>query len=314
MMSNRPIWHAVIRTLGRGGLLERTLRSLIDAGIARFPIEIVVVENGGTQDARSLVESFAGSFRIKYMAIPEAGQAVASNAFIFENPGAFAWFLDDDIRVTAEAIEAYDAAARKARLGHEYYGGPLAVDYEVPPPEWLRPYLPRSARGWNPGPEENKNAVPIFLGANWAAWTDDLIAVGGFDPQFGPGQLPVGAETVLQKKLLQRGMKPVYLPQALVYHWVPHSRCSPQWALHRAYRMGVTEGMEQRFDEIFLFGYPRWMYRPLIERLMRWCLSRFSRNVQRRFEADHDLRFFLGWMQGKRVSRDRQAKLRAKKL
>lgn len=314
MMSNQPTWFAVIRTLGRGGLLERTLRSLIDAGIARFSAEIVIVENGGTQHARPLVASFARSCRIRYMAIPEAGQAVASNAFIFENPGSFAWFLDDDIRVTAEAVEAYDAAARRARLGREYYGGPLAVDYEVPPPEWLRPYLPRSARGWNPGAEDNGKTVPIFLGANWAAWTDDLIAVGGFDPQFGPGQLAVGAETVLQKKLLQHGMTPVYLPQALVYHWVPPSRCSPQWALHRAYRMGVTEGMEQSADEVFLLGYPRWMYRALIERLMRWCLSRLSGNIPRRFEADHDLRFFLGWMQGKRISHNRQAKCRVKKL
>lgn len=312
-MSNQPAWFAVLRTAGRQDLLERTLRSLVDAGIARFPVEIVIVENGGTQRTRPLAESFAGSCRIRYMAIPEAGQAVASNAFIFEHPGSFAWFLDDDLRVTAEAIEAYDAAARRQRLGHEYYGGPLGVDYEVPPPEWLLFYLPRSARGWTLGPEDVSKIVPIFLGANWAAWTDDLIAVGGFDPQFGPGQLPVGAETVLQKKLLQRGMTPIYLPQALVYHWVPQSRCSPRWALDRAYRMGVTEGMEQPTDEVFFLGYPRWMYRPLMKRVMQWCVSRLSPNLQRRFEADYNLRFFLGWMQGKRISRSHQSKRRVKK-
>jgi len=313
MTSENSSWFIVIRTVGRCDLLARTMQSLVDAGVARFPLEVVVVENGGTQHASHLTESFAQSCRVQYMAIPEAGQAVASNAFIFDHPGTFAWFLDDDVRVTAEAIEAYDQAARKAQQGSEYYGGPLGIDYEAPPPDWLVPYLPRSARGWFPQDEEDGQTPPIFLGANWAAWTDDLIAVGGFDNQFGPGQLAVGAETVLQKRLLQRGMRPVYLPQALVYHWVPRSRCSPRWAIQRAYRMGVTEGLEQTGDEAFLLGYPRWMYRGLMERLGQWLRTRLSRSAQPRFQAAYELWFFLGWMKGRQASRRRQSQIASTK-
>lgn len=303
-MSHQPRWSVVICTSGRSKLLERTLRSLVDAGIGRFPAEIVVVENGGTRHAQLSVESFGQRCRIRYIFVPEAGKAVASNAFIFQHPGVFAWFLDDDVRVTAAAVEAYDLAAKRGCAGMEYYGGPLAIDYEIPPPEWLRPYLPRSARGWQIEPGGKAEQETIFLGANWAAWTDDLIAIGGFDPQLGPGQLPLGDEIALQKRLLRRGMIPVYLDQALVYHWVPSSRCSPQWVLHRAYRIGMTQGLEQPADdEVFLFGYPRWMYRALIERFMRWCLSRLSPNLERRFEAAYNLWFFLGWMKGKQARR-----------
>ncbi|HPZ82081.1 MAG TPA: glycosyltransferase [Thermogutta sp.] len=303
MMSHHQNWFIVIRTVGRTDLLGRTLRSLVTAGVARFPVEIVVVENGGTRRAAELVKSLAEGCRIQYLAIPEVGQAAASNAFLNRNPGTFAWFLDDDVRVTAEAIEAYHLAAQRGQQGREYYGGPLGIDYETPPPEWLLTYLPRSARGWQPNMEDVATTVPMFLGANWAAWADDLLAVGGFENQFGPGG--VGAETALQKKLLQRGMRPVYLPQGLVYHWVPRSRCSPQWVLRRAYQIGVAEGLEQPGSEVFLFGYPRWAYRGLMERFSRWCVTRFSRDVHRRFQAAYELWFFLGWMKGKQARRYR---------
>lgn len=304
-MSHQQNWYIVIRTVGRTDLLGRTLCSLVTAGVARFPVEIVVVENGGTRHAADLVQSLAEQCHIQYLAIPEAGQSVASNAFLTRNPGTFAWFLDDDVRVTPEAIEAYHGAAQKRQQGREYYGGPLAIDYETPPPEWLRSYLPRSARGWHLESENTDSSPPMFLGANWAAWADDLLAVGGFEAQFGPGG--IGAETALQKKLLRRGMVPVYLPQGLVYHWVPRSRCSPRWVLRRAYHIGIAEGLEQPPNEVFLFGYPRWAYRGLMERFGRWCVTRFSRDVQRRFQATYELWFFLGWMKGKQAGRYRPA-------
>lgn len=312
LMVHHLDWFILIPTVGRPELLGRTLSSLIEAGLGNYPVEIVVIENGGTQRVRTLCESLAARCRIRYQAIPQAGQSVAYNAFIDRHPGVFVWFLDDDVRVTPEAIRAYHAATQRGQVGREYYGGPLGIDYETPPPDWLRAYLPRSARGWTFDPAQPGHELPIFLGANWAAWTNDLTAVGSFDPRFGPGQIGVGGETLLQKALMQHGLSPVYLPQALVYHWVPRNRCSPRWALRRAYRIGFADGYEQTADGPFLLGYPRWMYRGLLERFARWCVTRLSPRAKRRFAAAYELRFYLGWMAGKRAGRDHRSPVDAK--
>ena len=71
--------------------------------------------------------------------------------------------------------------------------------------------------------------------------------MGGFDPRLGPGAHapgaganPTGQERELQLRLLQSGRKPVFVPDARVWHWVPAERCSPEWALERAARRATS--------------------------------------------------------------------------
>ena len=66
----------------------------------------------------------------------------------------------------------------------------------------------------------------LYLGCNWAAFTGDLRAAGGFDANFGPGS-PTGAtgqEAEMQERLLARGVRQVDVPDALVWHYVPEER------------------------------------------------------------------------------------------
>ena len=56
----------------------------------------------------------------------------------------------------------------------------------------------------------------------------------------GAGANPTGQERELQLRLLQSGRKPVFVPDARVWHWVPAERCSPEWALERAARRATS--------------------------------------------------------------------------
>jgi hypothetical protein len=83
-----------------------------------------------------------------------------------------------------------------------------------------------------------------FLGFNWAAFAQDLLACGGFSATFGPGTaLGTGEETFLQWKMQQRGIGARYLPEALAWHYVPPERCSPEWTLRRARGGGFNAGV-----------------------------------------------------------------------
>lgn len=295
-------WIVAIATTGRASSLERTLRSLIGSGAAEAGCRIVIAENGGTERQKSIVENYSALCPIEYLMIRERGKTPALNVIINRYSDRFIWFVDDDIRTTREAVLAYRAVAAIKRPG-EYYGGPLGVDYETLPQDWLRPFLPRSALGWALDKQDDVNPPIRFLGANWGAWSDDIIAAGGFNQMLGPGRAGLGDEEDIQDRLLGLGLRPVYLPDALVYHWVPRDRCSPRWVLKRAFLIGKAEGLRHKPDGKSLCGIPRWMYRELLSKTTNWVRHQLSRYPQERFQSTYELAYFLGWIVGTRRSR-----------
>lgn len=157
-------------------------------------------------------------------------------------------FLDDDVRVSPEVLEVY-ASAAKQYGANSCYGGPLSIDYEEEPPSWLIPYLPPSARGWPQRWPFAPGRKYYFLGANYGAFTERILSVGGFDKVLGPGAFkagnqdnPTGEETYLQKRLLEDGCQQVFLPEAKGWHYVPRSSCTPAWALQRIYSSNSRSG------------------------------------------------------------------------
>jgi len=109
----------------------------------------------------------------------------------------------------------------------------------------LLPYLPPSVQGWGLEGIEHVNH-PWFIGSNWAAFTEDIRRTGGFDENIGPGSRmnSVGEETDLQKRLYEAGLQKVFVPEAKVWHHVSAEQLSPQWVLHRTYRIGLSQGYQ----------------------------------------------------------------------
>src|SRR5690606_15592913 len=119
-------------------------------------------------------------------------------------------FFDDDVRLDP-AVLAHYATAAEGLDGGVFFGGSFGVDYEKPPPQWLLPLLPFSARGMD---LKSKDRLWEYLGFNWAAFATDIRGLGGFDPNFGPGS-PTGAtgqETTMQHQMDEAGMRRIDLP------------------------------------------------------------------------------------------------------
>ena len=131
--------------------------------------------------------------------------------------------------------------------GRCFFGGPLGVDYQLQPPEWLLEYLPYSAKGWQLNAFETVVCdSPWFLGGNWAAASGDLCKVGGFPERLGPSMISGGEDRAIQIKLVNDGVSGYYVPQAKVWHYVPAEKCSPGYALKRTYRRGLFDGLIQK--------------------------------------------------------------------
>lgn len=232
----------IIPTCQRGELLERTLQCLVDADLPESLKRVFVVENGKKEGAESKVGKFRPLLPLEYRYTPVGSKSAALNLALEECAGEFVVFFDDDVRIDPGSVRAY-ANAAAGKTGGEFYAGKCLVDYDSPPPEWLKHYMPYSAKGWSYGDEVCELKEPLALGFNWAAFADDLKKAGNFNSDIGPGRaISVGEETDLQLILFSQGVKGVYLPQGLVWHHVPAERCSPDWTLERNRRMGLLVG------------------------------------------------------------------------
>ncbi|MCG5510345.1 glycosyltransferase [Ectothiorhodospira lacustris] len=293
----------VIPTHDRVLLLERTLDSVL---ACRAPegrsVRVVVIENGGRYGAEEIVRQKRTWVVPEYHYTAGGNKSLALNQVLQTVPDSLLVFLDDDVRVDPDLLIHYSNAA-----GHDcegrFFGGGLLVDYEKTPPEWLRGYLPRSSTGWHP-----EEYAPLgrmyFFGANWAAFSRDLKKVGGFDQQFGPGGLSggTGQETVTQQRLSQAGIRPEYIRGAIVWHYVPECRSSPQWALERAYKTAISSGYNLSKAECgkTISGIPLWLFRAMVLAWLRSIKAVLMGNPVDRFHAKFKFTERLGHMRGVR--------------
>lgn len=322
-----PSLSVLIATSGTAELLERTLSSLSQAPRPSEYRGTIVVGNGSTAGVREIVEGFADT---RYIDCPVANKSLALNRGLEQSSAELIFFTDDDVWVEPDTLVAYANVAAQVRRG-QFYGGPVLPDYERDPPDWLKPYLPASARGFflregeGPRPEEidytrrAPSPTPLtevdvepwpvpptrhrsFLGLNWAAFRQDLHDVGPFDPRFGPGSKvgATGQETTLQHRLIDAGLERIYVPRAVVRHHVPRTRCSAAWTLRRAYRDGLAHGMS---------GRPGRTPRAVAWRLgaatlgLAWHI--IDRRTEPRFRAEFRWNYLRGRLRG-RLSRPRK--------
>ena len=222
----------VIPTCGRSSLLARTLHSLASCERPDNLRRVVVVENGARGDAASIIKTFTGQLPVstEYVASPNKSRAL--NRVLERTPDELLLFFDDDVRILPRTLAVYAAAANDRVSG--FWGGRCRVDYEEEPVAWLKSYLPPSATGWSLGETACRLTKPNALGFNWAAFSRDLRQVGAFNEDRGPGTFARGQESEMQERLLRAGIEGEYLPNAIVYHYVPKTRCSEEWALERS--------------------------------------------------------------------------------
>jgi glycosyltransferase involved in cell wall biosynthesis len=91
-----PILSAIICTRNRAGVLRLTLDSLCRQTLAQGAFEVIVVDDGSTDDTREVSRAFEARLPLRYSHQREAGLASARNHGVFLARGTIVLFLDDD--------------------------------------------------------------------------------------------------------------------------------------------------------------------------------------------------------------------------
>lgn len=296
----------VIPTHDRVDLLRRTVASLGRCRVPDAPLRTVIIENGGKFGADDVVREAPDWLCAEYVYRQEGNKSAALNDVLQSIVSGLVVFFDDDIRLCECVLTRYAESAQRQRT-RRFFAGPMEVDYETPPPDWLRDYLPGSALGWT-WETETLIDKPVAMGCNWAAFAADLKRVGGFDQDRGPGATSdsVGQERAMQELLIADGIHGTFLAEAIVWHYVPLTRCSTKWVLHRKFRIGVSFGMLDTSKGRETFGISHWMLRACFEHYIRAMWNRALGRSDEAFARMVSYYTRCGRIKGRRLALKRQ--------
>jgi GT2 family glycosyltransferase len=215
--ATRPLNVSIaIGTRNRAAAVRACLESLNAMGAApNVAIDVVVADNGSTDDTRAVIESVArgSKWPIRYVLVPQRGVSNAKNAIIRASTADVIAFTDDDCLADSNWI---------ATLVREFKDNPevavvcgrVALFDPRDAPITISVDRPRSYM------TSRYNLLEGYIhGCNMAFRRSTLDAVGLFDPRLGPGTPCQAAdETDILYRVFRRGMPILYSPDAVVYH------------------------------------------------------------------------------------------------
>lgn len=242
----------IIPSRDRAELLQRALQSLREQSLPQDRFEVLVIDNGSTDNTRTIVEAaLRQSPNVRYLHEPRPGLHAGRHRGLKAAAGDILVFADDDIRATPgwlAAIAENFAEPRVAMVGGNNY-----PDFLAPLPAWLERLWQQPALGGRAIsmlsllslPEGRREISPFMVwGCNFSIRKAVLLDAGGFHPDAMPPELirfRGDGETHVSRYVAARGLRCVFDSRASVYHAVPAERMTVEYFRKRAYNQGISD-------------------------------------------------------------------------
>jgi glycosyltransferase involved in cell wall biosynthesis len=247
-----------ICTRNRASVIARALESLCAIEDPKAAWELVLVDNASTDNTPQVIDRFRDRLPMRSFVEQAPGISAARNRAVAEARGAYILWIDDDALVSPQWLAKYVEAFRtwpEASL----FGGPIAVAFDGPLPEWFSRALPRIAgiyayRDLGPEPlllPALEHMLPF--GTNYVTRTIDQRRFT-YDPALGrhPDFPARGSEeTDLMLSMLESGLIGRWVPGAAVTHLKDVDRAtkafigshSRDYGRYRATRFALPTGV-----------------------------------------------------------------------
>jgi GT2 family glycosyltransferase len=266
-----------IATCGRAEVLSRCLEAV--RAQTRVPDEIIVVDQDPTEEARALVRS--SELAIKYYEQPKLGLSASRNLALSRANGGLLAVTDNDCAPDPQWVEAI-IAAFEDDTALCAVTGPILAPVGEPPPTMTAISLRQSLeRRLFAGRE-----IPwaVGSGANFAARTDELRRIRGWDERLGVGTPGMAAEDCdLIDRLLRAGNSICYAKDAVVRHdWQTRERrYRTRWSY--GFGIGALCGLRfaaaDSFAARMLRSYSRMHLGKMMRAVARLDLDQMSQHV-----------------------------------
>lgn len=254
-MTSPPRASVIIPTRNRASELRDCLSSLTRQTMPPGGFEVVVVDNGSSDDTATVARSFEGALRLRLLQAPEPGLHVGRHAGAQAATSDVLLFCDDDILADAGWVDSV-AAAFESDPGLALVGGNNRPGWEAEPPPWL-------AHAWSlpAGPWPGCRAIAALSvldfgtvdadmhprwvwGCNFSVRRQALEAAGGFHPDGVPAdrlRLRGDGEMHVGEVVVQRGWRCRFVAAASVTHRVESARMTSGYFARRARMQGVSD-------------------------------------------------------------------------
>lgn len=252
----------IIPSRNRAELLAYALESLTKQTLSNDEFEVLVIDNGSTDDTATTVQQFSEKLpNLRYFYEPEPGLHSGRHLGMLKSQGAILVFADDDI----EAFPTWLASIQGAFLESDVamVGGNNLPMFLNAPPLWLNNMWERSsiqngrAFPWLSILEltgEKRELSPYLVwGCNFSIRKPILLAAGGFHPDGMPKELirfRGDGETHVSRFVDQSDMKCIFHPGASVFHKVTPERMTIEYFRQRGFNQGVSDSYSALRGEV----------------------------------------------------------------
>jgi glycosyltransferase involved in cell wall biosynthesis len=241
----------IIPTRNRAKLLDKALNSILSQTYPQHDFEVIVVDNGSTDETRDICSSYEHKFsHYHYIYEKKPGLHVGRHAGLKAAQGKILVYADDDIRAFPTWLEGIAEAFKNPEVA--LVGGKNLPDFEIEPPDWVK-RLWTKHNGCRSIPmfsvldfgDEIQEISPLYVwGCNFSIIKSVLQEIRGFHPDGMPKdrlQYRGDGETAVSLAIQRLGYKTIYNPKASVYHRVSANRMTLSYIRNRAFAQGISD-------------------------------------------------------------------------
>jgi glycosyltransferase involved in cell wall biosynthesis len=197
-----PVLSVLIPTYNRREIVARCLKSLAEQTLPPEQYEVIVIDDGSTDGTDEMLASLDYPASLRWKKIPHMGPSGARNRGLEMAKGEIVVFVDSDLIVVPEFLEAHLEAHRENPQKKLVVHGPVIHTTNLENPE-TKQKLTDFSRAF-------------FATGNASVALAELKAAGMFDEEFdeyGWEDLEFG------RRLKKRGLVAVRQPKAVGYHY-----------------------------------------------------------------------------------------------
>ena len=243
---------AIICTLNRANYLRRSINSLIDQTLAAAHYEILIVDNGSTDNTSEVVKNEYDKVQnLRYVYEPILGLSQARNTGWRQAVGKYVAYLDDDAIAYPQWLEKILHVFETVKPKPACVGGRIEPLWEAARPPWLSDEIAHCLGvldlADSPMTLDTLADSHWLFGGNSAYPRHLLEVVGGFQTSLGRkgNKLLSNEEILLHQQLKQRGYHYYYHPEIAIRHHVPSFRLTKSWFIRRWYWQGVSNAVTE---------------------------------------------------------------------